>query len=103
MSVSVGLLLVTVKMKVPCSARLTSLIDRMAVSLFSIVPRPLASPPVKVARLSSVEPPNKALLRLTLKSSLSSTMLSSATVTVIVSLVATESPLIVKVAPLIAV
>ncbi len=50
MSVSVGLLLVIVKVNVPSSSTLISLIDKMAVSLFSIVPKPLASPPVKVAR-----------------------------------------------------
>ncbi len=80
---------------------LTSLIDSTAVSLLTIVPSPLASP--RVARVPSVAPPNKTLLRLTLKSSSSSTMLSSLTVTVTVSLVSSESPLIVNVAPLIAV
>ena len=103
MSVSVGLLLVIVKVNAPSSARLLSSIDSTAVSLFTIVPKPLASPLVKVARVASVAPPNFASVRVTLKVSSSSTMLSSLTVTVTVSLRSALSPVIVKVAPTIAV
>ncbi len=74
-----------------------------ATSSLRIVPVPVPPPTAIVARVVSTAPANKALLRLTWKSSSRSTMSSSVTVTVTLSVVSTESPLIVKAAPPIAV